>query len=68
MDFTVCVAQQEKPSSAEISSLGMNHGEGKCRRYGGVNGVASGLHHLDPGAGREFMHTGDDRVPGMDGS
>jgi hypothetical protein len=56
------IAEKHEAASAEISGLGMDDGEGEAGGHGGIHGVASGLQHLDAGAGGELVDAGDDGV------
>jgi hypothetical protein len=61
-------AKEEKSSAADVAGLGMDDGEGKSGGDGGVNGIASRLHHLNASAGSELVNAGHNGMRRMGGA
>jgi len=68
VSFPVGVAEKKKTASAEISGLGMDHGEHEAGGHGGINGIATGAQHLDAGARGELVDAGDNGMRSVHGS
>ena len=68
MSFAVGVAEKKEAASAKISGLGMNDGEREAGGDGGIDGIASGLQHLNPGARGKLVNAGDDGVRSVRGT